>query len=144
MMTEAKEKVNSLHLPSHIEVEFVKADATNDLIPLFGKGYFDTVVDTFSLCVMGNNGAKRCLEQMQSVVKRESGRVMLIENTRSSNAALGFYQDITAGAAAKFGGKGCVSNQNVCEFIKNTEGLKLLAQKEFAAGLFTEFICKSV
>jgi methyltransferase OMS1 len=145
MMSEAKEKLNSLTVPSHVEIKFVKADATADLVQLFGSGgYFDTVVDTFSLCVMGNDGAKRCLEQMQNVVKKDSGKILLIENTRSSNAALGFYQDLTADAAAKMGGKGCVSNQNARSFIQNTPGLDLISEEEFAAGVFRMFVCKRV
>lgn len=143
MMSEAKTKLNSLNVPGHVRVNFVKADATQDLTFLFGtNGVFDTVVDTFSLCVMGSSGAKKCLEQMQNVVKRDSGRIILIENTRSSNAAIGFYQDLTADAAATMGGKGCVSNQNVSGFIASTNGLELISEEEFAAGLFRSFICK--
>jgi ubiquinone/menaquinone biosynthesis C-methylase UbiE len=54
-------------LPS---IKFVKADATSELIPLFGENAFDTVVDTFSLCVMGNEGARKCLREMRGVVKK--------------------------------------------------------------------------
>jgi methyltransferase OMS1 len=144
MMAEAKEKLNTLNVPSHVEINFVKADATADLVRLFGSVPFDTVVDTFSLCVMGNDGAKECLQQMRNIVKEESGRVLLIENARSSNSALGFYQDLTADAAAKIGGKGCVSNQNIGLFIKNTPGLDLITEEEFAAGVFRIFICKRV
>ncbi len=145
MMMEAKEKLNSLNVPPHVEVNFVKADATADLVNLFGsEGMFDSVVDTFSLCVMGNEGAKRCLEQMKNVVKKDSGRILLIENTRSSNAALGIYQDLTADAAAKIGGKGCVSNQNVRSYIEGIKGLGLISEDEFAAGVFRTFVCKRV
>ncbi len=34
------------------------------------------------------------------------GQILLIENTRASNPVLGYYQDITASAAADVGGKG--------------------------------------
>ena len=54
-------------LPS---MKFVKADATSELISLFGLNAFDTVVDTFSLCVMGNEGARKCLREMTGVVKK--------------------------------------------------------------------------
>jgi ubiquinone/menaquinone biosynthesis C-methylase UbiE len=54
-------------LPS---IKFVKADATSELISLFGENAFDTVVDTFSLCVMGNEGARKCLREMTGVVKK--------------------------------------------------------------------------
>jgi len=145
MMSEAKAKLILLNVPEYVQVEFVKADATADLVNLFGTdGYFDTVVDTFSLCVMGNNGAKRCLEQMTNVVKKDSGRLLLIENTRSSSPALGFYQDLTSDTAAKMGGKGCVSNQNVGGFIRNIDGLEIVSEDLFAAGLFRSFVCKRI
>ena len=54
-------------LPS---IKFAKADATSELILLFGENAFDTVVDTFSLCVMGNEGARKCLREMTGVVKK--------------------------------------------------------------------------
>jgi len=154
MMAEAKAKLSSLnvYVPDFVEVAFVKADATKDLIHLFSaeskstddrdRGYFDTVVDTFSLCVMGDTGAKQCLAQMTNVVKKDTGRLLLIENARSSNPALGFYQDLTSDAAAKMGGKGCVSNQNVGGFIRGTDGLEVLSEELFAAGLFRSFVCR--
>lgn len=143
MMAEARSKLETLNIPSYIEVKFIKADATTELSALYGdEGYFDTIVDTFSLCVMGNAGAKSCLEQMRNVVKKDTGRILLIENTRSSNAFLGAYQDLTADAAAKMGGKGCVSNQDVTSYIRNTKGLEILSNQEFAAGLFRSYICK--
>lgn len=135
MMSQAREKISQMDVPEYVPVRFVKADATVDLTRLFGvEGCFDTVVDTFSLCVMGNDGAKECLKQMQQVVKKDSGRILLMENTRSSNAVLGWYQDWTAEAAAKMGGKGCVSNQNVREFIQTTPGLELMEEEELAGG----------
>lgn len=143
MMSQAREKLKDVQVPDYVNVRFVKADATNDLIELYGReGYFDTVVDTFSLCVMGNQGAKDCLRQIQQVVKKDSGRILLIENARSSNAAFGLYQDWTANAAAKMGGKGCVSNQNVGEFIRNVDGLEIVDQEEYATGVFRSYICK--
>ena len=126
------------------KVRFVRADATSELSSLFGESRFDTVVDTFSLCVMGNEGAARCLEEMTRVVKsrRDGGRVLLIENTRASNPILGLYQDATAGAAADVGGRGCVYNQDVGGMVRGTEGLELRREEAFAAGLFRSFVCE--
>ena len=53
-----------------LSYKFVKADATSELVSLFGEDTFDTVVDTFSLCVMGNEGAKMCLNELSGVVKK--------------------------------------------------------------------------
>ena len=148
MLSEAKAKFDGMEkagiVPSFVNVEFIKADATaSDVTTMFGENAFDTVVDTFSLCVMGNEGAKRCLQQMRNVVKKQSdgGQILLIENSRSSNSFLGWYQDITAEAAASAGGKGCVSNQNVKSFIENIDGLQLEKEEEFASGFFRSFVC---
>lgn len=141
MLQEAKEKLQGLNLP--FPVDFVKADATSQLFDLFGENAFDTVVDSFSLCVMGNEGAKMCLSQMTKVVKNEShgGRVLLLENNKSSNPIFGMYQDITAEAAASAGGKGCVYNQDVRSLIKNTSGLEIEQETSYVAGLFRAYVC---
>jgi ubiquinone/menaquinone biosynthesis C-methylase UbiE len=111
MLSKAKTKIEELSIPSYVKVKFIKADATSlEVTSMFGQDSFDTVVDTFSLCVMGYDGAKNCLKQMYNVVKsnNEGGRIILLENSRSSNAMLGWYQDLTAETAAKVGGKGMV------------------------------------
>mmetsp|Transcript_20976 Transcript_20976/g.44900 ORF Transcript_20976/g.44900 Transcript_20976/m.44900 type:complete len:318 (+) Transcript_20976:99-1052(+) len=129
-----------------VPVKFVRADATSELCSLFGEDAFDTVVDTFSLCVMGNEGARRCLSEMAGVVKRgeDGGRILLIENTRASNPLLGYYQDVTASAAADVGGKGCIYNQNVGDMIRRTKGLQITKEEAFAAGLFRSFTCQKI
>lgn len=40
--------------------------------------------------------------------------------------------------------KGCLYNQNVGEMIKQTNGLKLVKEVAFAAGLFRSFVCNKV
>lgn len=139
MLAEARARAASMDLS--IPVEFIKADATSELIGLFGPNSFDTVVDSFSLCVMGDEGARQCLKQMAAVVKPSIGRVLLLENSRSSSPALGWYQDLTANAAASVGGKGCVYNQDVASMILETEVLKIDDTKSFVSGLFRSFEC---
>jgi methyltransferase OMS1, mitochondrial len=113
MLRETREKVDSHSVLTNItNVRYVGADATSQLVELFGEDSFDTVVDSFSLCVMGNDGAARCLDQLSQVLK-PTGRLLLLENSRSSNGPLALYQDLSAGAAADLGGKGCVYNQDV-------------------------------
>lgn len=136
MIEEARAKASNLDIP----VEFIKADATTELTKIFGSDTFDTVVDSFSLCVMGNEGARNCLAEMTNVVKK-SGRILLLENSRSSSAVLGWYQDVTANAAASTGGKGCVYNQDVASMISKTNSLKIEKEKEYVAGLFRSFEC---
>jgi methyltransferase OMS1 len=144
MLTQAKLRVQQLGLETNIPVKIIQADATSQLVELFGENKFDTVVDTFSLCVMGNDGAEKCLKEITSVVKEsgDGGQVLLIENTRSSNPLLGAYQDITATSAADMGGKGCLYNQDVGKMIQRTPGLKTLREEAYAAGLFRSFVCQ--
>jgi ubiquinone/menaquinone biosynthesis C-methylase UbiE len=144
MLSQAKSKVQELGLEKSIPVKIIQADATSQLVELFGNNQFDTVVDTFSLCVMGNEGAERCLRQMADVMKSkdDGGQMLLIENTRSSNPLLGAYQDITASSAAGLGGKGCLYNQDVGKMIQKNSGLMLLQEDAYAAGLFRSFICE--
>jgi ubiquinone/menaquinone biosynthesis C-methylase UbiE len=75
MLREAKEKsllVFPIAGPRQFDVEFIQGDATSDLEKVFGPQSLDTVIDTFSLCVLGNDGASRCLEQMKNIVKPKS------------------------------------------------------------------------
>ena len=51
-------------------VEFIRADVTSELVSIFGEDEFDVAIDTFGLCVMGEDGARRCLREMTKVVKR--------------------------------------------------------------------------
>jgi ubiquinone/menaquinone biosynthesis C-methylase UbiE len=125
-----------------IPVRALQADATSELVSLFGENSFDAVVDTFSLCVMGQDGAKACLDQMSRVAKRDGGRVLLLENSRSSSPILGLYQDLTADAAAGAGGKGCVYNQDVSRMIRETGRLEIVAEERYAAGLFRTYDCR--
>lgn len=153
MLQQARRKVEQYIgagvVPVKMKVEFVQADATSQLTELFEEETFDTVVDTFSLCVMGNQGAVDCLRQISRVVKKKTngGRILLLENSRSSNSMLGWYQDLTAETAATNGGKGCLYNQDVNALIKkssyrnNKNTLVTLEENSFAAGLFRSFVC---
>ena len=155
---------------NNVQIEFIQGDATSQLVEKFSTSLddgdridstsssfsssssqpllFDTVVDSFSLCVMGNDGAKRCLQQMSTVVKPTTGRILLLENSRSSNNVLGWYQDITASNAATMGGKGCVYNQDVRSMIENVRDpypkLQIIKEQQYAAGLFRSFECRRV
>lgn len=142
MLREAERRLSSLKDLKGVPVKFVKADATADLKELFLRGSFDTVVDTFSLCVFGNEGAKNSLDQIKTVVKGEAagGQVLLIENSRSSNPFLGLYQDATADAVASMGGKGCLYNQDVGRLLRESK-VKVRKEQQFAGGVFRSFVC---
>ena len=143
MLSEAQARIQQMNIDKNIPIKFIQADATSELVTTFGENRFDNVVDTFSLCVMGNEGAKKCLEEMTRVVK-VNGKILLVENTRSSNPLIGSYQDLTASSAADLGGKGCVYNQNVSQMISGTKGMRLEKEDSFAAGLFRSFECTKV
>lgn len=83
MLEQAKQRIETLQQQQQqqqqswkgVSVTFVRADATRDLEKVLlqvgddRSSMFDTVVDTFSLCVMGNDGARQCLNQLRNVVK---------------------------------------------------------------------------
>jgi ubiquinone/menaquinone biosynthesis C-methylase UbiE len=141
MLQQAAARVRTLPNLRNVKVNFVKADATTELVDRFGSESFDSVVDSFSLCVMGNEGARKCLDQMSQVVKRDGGQLLLLENSRSSNPMLGLYQDATADAAAATGGKGCVYNQDVGALIRSNGRLDVQEESSYSAGLFRAFRC---
>mmetsp|Transcript_3469 Transcript_3469/g.9717 ORF Transcript_3469/g.9717 Transcript_3469/m.9717 type:complete len:311 (+) Transcript_3469:98-1030(+) len=145
MLGEAEKRLKSIPGLQNIPVRFIQADATSELIERLGSRKFDTVVDSFSFCVMGTQGARACLEQMQKVVKlkQNNGQILLLENTRSSNPLLGLYQDATAEAAASAGGKGCVYNQDVTSLIQGTSGLEIVEETSFAGGVFRSYFCQA-
>lgn len=144
MLQVAAARIPNLPNLKGVPIKIIKADATSDLVDLFGTDAFTTVVDSFSLCVMGKEGAKNCLEQLSRVVKQPSdgGVVLLLENSRSSNPVLGLYQDATADIAASAGGKGCAYNQDVPALIQSTKRLQIASETRYAAGLFRSFECQ--
>jgi methyltransferase OMS1, mitochondrial len=149
MLHEAKTRVASMSNLSNVLIRIVKADATTDLVREFGVNSFDTVIDAFSLCVMGNEGARRCIDQMSRVV-RPSGQILLLENSRSGNPVLGQYQDVTADLVASMGGRGCLYNQNVADLIlppvsqQEQPKLRILEERSYAAGLFRAYRCERI
>lgn len=89
---------------------------------------FDTVVDTFSLCVFEEPQA--ALAEMARVLK-PSGRVLLVEHQRAGGL-LGAYQDVTAAAVTPIS-KGCVWNQNV-RALAGQAGLRVVDSKDAVLG----------
>ncbi|KAL7568283.1 hypothetical protein ACA910_022621 [Epithemia clementina (nom. ined.)] len=172
MLQQAQQRVHEWQQQQQLDprdlppIQFIQADATSQLVDLFGGSnnnnnnnnnnnrtttsppfYFDTVVDTFSFCVMGLDGARNCLQQMSRVVKPNQGRILLLENTRSNdNAWLAWYQDVTADAAAVLGGKGCVYNQNVRQLLlqQNSPPLQIESEQSYAAGVIQAFVVSVV
>lgn len=138
MLDVARAKVPASTITS---ISYSVADVTNTkaMEGALNSEMFDYVVDTFTLCVLGEDGAVEALKNMRSRVK-PNGEVLLFENSRSSNALLGSYQDLTAGMAAENGGKGCVYNQRVEEIIARA-GMDVVKTESFAGGTFRSFVC---
>lgn len=109
------------------KLTFRQADVT--ALP-FSDAAFDTVVDTFSLCVFPDPLA--ALKEMARVV-RPGGQVLLLEHARSTAPLVGMYQDLTAPAVAATG-KGCMWNQDVTGLVK-AAGLRVVHKEEHLGGL---------
>ena len=111
-------------------VQLVQADVAS--LP-FKDNSFDTVVDTFGLCVFPDPLA--ALSEMKRVVK-PNGKVLLLEHSRSqSNPFLAKYQDITSSTVSRLGHE-CVWNQNVHQLLHDA-GLKIQESNEHFLGLIT-------
>ena len=130
MLDGLRAKLSNAPLPFKTEV--VEADAAR--LPL-STGAYDCVVDTFGLCVYDEPVA--VLRELGRVVKA-TGRILLLENARPSNALLGAYVDATAGAVAKYGGKGCRYDQDV-EALARSAGLRVVRSERFGGGFFGSF-----
>lgn len=90
-------------------VQFVQSSAEATGLP---GGQFDTVVDTFSLCVYDQPEA--ALREMRRLV-RPGGSVLLLEHT-AAEGIVGAYQDATAGVVKSLS-KGCAPNQRVQKMV---------------------------
>ncbi len=95
----------------------------------FPDDTFDCVVDTFSLCVFPRPDA--ALKEMARVLK-PGGRLLLLEHSRSSNALLAAYQDVTNSAVVALS-KGCAWNQDVAGLLRGA-GLKPVQLEQHVAG----------
>jgi methyltransferase OMS1 len=85
MLSQAKSKGEKLQLDES-QIEFMTMDVERLKFP---DATFDTVVDTFSLCVFPDPVA--ALREMKRVCK-PGGRILLLENSISENGLLAAYQ----------------------------------------------------
>ena len=97
----------------------------------FEKNTFDSVVDTFSVCVFPDPEA--ALQEMARVTK-PGGRLLLLEHVRSSNRLFGWYQDTTNSAVSAMS-KGCSWNQDVRAMVEALPGVKVLDSENAVGGL---------
>ena len=110
----------------------------SELVQRYGANLFDTIVDSFSFCVICMQGGKACLEQLRETVKlkKENGQILLLENTCSLNLLFAVFP-------------GCHSrNCGVCrgkrvhiQSIQDTSGIVIEDEKSFASGIFCLYLC---
>mmetsp|Transcript_53032 Transcript_53032/g.106307 ORF Transcript_53032/g.106307 Transcript_53032/m.106307 type:complete len:113 (+) Transcript_53032:591-929(+) len=96
----------------------------------FADGSFDTVIDTYSLCVFSNPVA--AMREIRRVCNKR-GQVLLLENSISDVAPIAAYQRVTAPTVAKMGGKGCFYDQDPAA-IAQAAGLTVTVNEPFAGG----------
>ncbi|KAG2423546.1 hypothetical protein HXX76_015189 [Chlamydomonas incerta] len=133
MLAQARARVRGSSGLAGRPIAFQQADVA--ALP-YADASFDTVVDTFSLCVFPDPQA--AMNELARVVRPAAagggggGRLLLLEHSRSDNPLLAAYQDATAGPVAALG-KGCVWNQDV-EGLAARAGLRVTRAERFAAG----------
>ncbi|KAG2428068.1 hypothetical protein HYH02_014460 [Chlamydomonas schloesseri] len=144
MLAQAQARVRGSPSLAGRPIAFQQADVA--ALP-YADSSFDTVVDTFSLCVFPDPQA--AMNELARVVRPAAssggsgggsggggggggGRLLLLEHSRSDNPLLAAYQDATAGPVAALG-KGCVWNQDV-EGMAAKAGLRVTRVERFAVG----------
>jgi ubiquinone/menaquinone biosynthesis C-methylase UbiE len=115
MLKEAATKLRDSAVVANIRL--VQGDARDMTFP---NESFDTVIDTFSLCVAED--PIRLVQEMKRVVK-PGGQIVLLENTRSDNSVLGALQDLTEPLVTPLS-KNCRWNTNVPALAREA-GLQL-------------------
>jgi methyltransferase OMS1, mitochondrial len=124
----ARERVLAARPRPAFTIDVVRGDCAALAFP---DEAFDTVLDTFSLCVLPDPGA--ALREMRRVLKRTAGaRVLLVEHAVSDCAPLALYQNATAPVVAGLA-KGCFWNQDVVGLARQA-GLRVVASSSGLAG----------
>lgn len=111
MLSRAERRAHSLTTP----VQLLQVSAEDTGLP---ASSYDTIVDTFSLCVFSDPSA--ALREMKRLLRRSNpdATALLLEHTLSPNPILAAYQNVTAAPAASMS-KGCVANQDVVHLVRD-------------------------
>jgi len=132
MLQQARRKAAQAGLPQ--ATSFQQADVQS--LP-FEDGAFDTVVDTFSLCVYPDPA--QALAEMRRVV-RPDGAVLLLAHSKSNIGPLAMYQDVTADSVTAMG-KGCAWNQDLDALLADA-GLRIESRQRRLAGLLSIIVAR--
>jgi len=106
----------------------------------FPDAKFDTVIDTFGLCVFSD--PVQALREMKRVCK-PGGTILLLENSISDNKVFASYQKLTSPMVAKMGGKGCFYDQDPVD-LASQAGLQVVSSRPVGAGGFFRAIITRV
>ncbi len=136
MMQEAAKKISTLPPAETTQPNNIRLVQSDVAALPFDDAQFDCVIDTFSMCVFPQPAA--ALQEMVRVL-RPGGRLLLLEHSRSENALLGWYQDVTAEAVAATG-KGCFWNQDVRGLAGGTSGLRVVEEQAHLGGLLVTLV----
>lgn len=126
MLSEAKRRVESIGGFPNVKLQQMDAGAMDGL----ADDSFDTVQSTFSFCVFDE--PEKVMREMKRVVRPNGGRVVLLENSRSTLAPLAALQDLTEPIITPLS-KNCRWNVNVPALAMDA-GLKLERKSEIQAG----------
>lgn len=110
MLNLAKARLLSKETSTGVQPVLVAGDVAK---MSFSDSQFDTVIDTFSLCV--TEEPLDVIREMKRVIKPD-GKVVLLENTRS-DGLLGWFQDITEPVVTPLS-KNCKWNTDVQSLAK--------------------------
>jgi len=124
MLDMAASKFGAAGIPS---LSLTKQDASS--MTAFKDDSFDTVVDTFAFCVFTE--LDKVLSEMIRVVK-PNGRIVLLENSVSTNPFLKVLQDVSEPLITPLS-KSCRWNVNV-PLLAEQAGLKQTSSQSTAAG----------
>lgn len=141
MLNQARKRTTTLlSPPTTLSIDFIQDDITNLQNPSTTELLFtfNTVVDTFSLCVYPD--PLKALSNMRSLLDPNNGRLLLLEHSKSSNSVLGVYQDVTSNIVAK-NGKGCVWNQDVVGLLK-AAGFEIIEEQSHLGGIIISVAAK--
>jgi ubiquinone/menaquinone biosynthesis C-methylase UbiE len=126
MLDQAYNKINIINKNKNIPIELKSMDATK---LLYESNTFDTVIDTFSMCVFSE--PSNVLKELIRVVK-DDGNIILLENSVSTNPMIKFIQNIFEPIVTPFS-KGCKWNVNVPELAEK-QGLKKVDYIDIQSG----------
>ena len=131
MLSEARAKLSK----RGVDAKLLQLDASN--MAGIADNAFDAVIDTFSMCTFDD---PRSVVKEMVRVTRPGGRVVLLENSVSTNPILARFQDITEPIITPLS-KGCKWNVRIPDIVQEVAGsgglLKPISVIDEQAGTIT-------